>query len=1140
MHTKHDRRNRRKPWALLLALCLVTSGLNANALVTYAAAPERTFSIGENATVTLYEDGRLVLSGTGDTYDYEPGAAPFYAERGEVLSISIDSGITSLGNHLFYNCGSLVGTLTIPATVVRIGDGTFSGDAYETAPRFSAVYNKFVATDVTVKNQDATNAAASTEANADDATRASASTTGTDSASSANTSGETTGTSVADSTATNASESGSDDADAGATASTGDAANVAASTESSLEAETTSTPAETAPATAAAAPSAFARALGVQTAYASENAASAEDAASAQSAASGYAIVHITEQELGTNIFYVGQTGVLNLADEQNASFLAAAKAAGYKKVLSFVNVEFSDDAGASATLSVPRTAYGLFLPDYAETELAWPDESHRTYDFIGWQPSDSNATVDAVAPHSFYDGDATAFSAHFTSSERVFSEQTIEARVGDQRVSIAGNLPQGAQVAVEKVEPTTEMLGLVADAMGESEPTIAYALDIAIIVDGVKYQPREFGESVAVSVTNMALDMAKPLSIYHVASDEASGGLSLESVAVDSVAADAVSFTADSFSVYLITLSSNHTVTFSSGKYTIDYSTDNSTFTRLAAETVDLSSSDTLYFKVTPNEGYALGTVSATNATLTEPTSESDAYTLSNITGTSEVIIPVKGVEVSGIACLGSTLSATTTGLGTGLTYQWKSCTTSNDAIVDVSEATSASYTIPSTGAASYYRVTVTEGEATYTSAAVGPVTNAAVYTATGKVLNRLSEGNGSLYSGTGSALSVPANGSFTVQYNLFYNQSTSYPLTISFGSALPEGTKLTVLDVCASHQAAPRFFYYVVGTGGTSSVPATYFKQMGTTTDASFEDSSMTGERSASYQLSIELPSTATTTGDLTVSLKQNDAALDNTSVAVTRTAASTSSGSVSLTNTTSGAGSISAAATVSSLSLAPGKISVLAVSLFNESGAAVSFPDNCTVSIGGNDATSTIHGNLATLSGVTSQSYTIAVTGLEANTYQLKVDVCAVAAGSAHYPLGGGSLGSITSGSFTVSAAATPSYAVGATLTGGNRAITQGTGATLTFDVPYSINNAASAPVLTIVSQSKGSGVYTDLNPLWTVSDVLVITLTSGSATSTMSGITVSVPSTAAAGTYRLLFRLTVGNTTVAEHPYNVIIR
>ena len=89
---------------------------------------------GDKLTWTLYDDGTLVISGTGDmdnyTSDYINGAfittAPWYSNRSKIKTVTIENGVTSIGENAFNNCSCLA-SVTIPNSVTSIDWYAFEG-----------------------------------------------------------------------------------------------------------------------------------------------------------------------------------------------------------------------------------------------------------------------------------------------------------------------------------------------------------------------------------------------------------------------------------------------------------------------------------------------------------------------------------------------------------------------------------------------------------------------------------------------------------------------------------------------------------------------------------------------------------------------------------------------------------------------------------------------------------------------------------------------------------------------------------------------------------------------------------------------------------------------------------------------------
>ena len=80
-------------------------------------------SCGENIHYVLYENGKLLLHGSGATFDYEIGQSPFW-ENENIKSLVVSDGITKLGNSLFERCRSMA-SASFPTSLTEIGDRAF-------------------------------------------------------------------------------------------------------------------------------------------------------------------------------------------------------------------------------------------------------------------------------------------------------------------------------------------------------------------------------------------------------------------------------------------------------------------------------------------------------------------------------------------------------------------------------------------------------------------------------------------------------------------------------------------------------------------------------------------------------------------------------------------------------------------------------------------------------------------------------------------------------------------------------------------------------------------------------------------------------------------------------------------------------
>ncbi|WP_343210718.1 hypothetical protein [Anaerolentibacter hominis] len=138
-----EKRGRSLP-VLILSILMITV-LCSGASLSFAGDSAQVYVLGDGVQGSIREDGVLVIEGTGPLYDYSPeNPAPFYDRRAEITGVEMTEGISSIGEYLFYNCYRMGGTLTIPSTVVRIGDQAFSGIGKAEAPRFERLTNLFV------------------------------------------------------------------------------------------------------------------------------------------------------------------------------------------------------------------------------------------------------------------------------------------------------------------------------------------------------------------------------------------------------------------------------------------------------------------------------------------------------------------------------------------------------------------------------------------------------------------------------------------------------------------------------------------------------------------------------------------------------------------------------------------------------------------------------------------------------------------------------------------------------------------------------------------------------------------------------------------------------------------------------------
>ena len=86
---------------------------------------------GENLTWEMDWNGNLTIKGTGDMYHYlvsygaDKYPAPWYDYRDKVTTITVEDGVTSIGNYAFYYC-QYATELTLPESVTALGSNSFS------------------------------------------------------------------------------------------------------------------------------------------------------------------------------------------------------------------------------------------------------------------------------------------------------------------------------------------------------------------------------------------------------------------------------------------------------------------------------------------------------------------------------------------------------------------------------------------------------------------------------------------------------------------------------------------------------------------------------------------------------------------------------------------------------------------------------------------------------------------------------------------------------------------------------------------------------------------------------------------------------------------------------------------------------
>ena len=103
----------------LLLLILISLPLVASA--------DKNGKCGNNLTWNFEEaTGTLTISGEGEMYNYNYDDTPWYSLNENIQTLTINNGLTSIGNLAFYNLDK-ISTVTIPNSVIMIGERSFSG-----------------------------------------------------------------------------------------------------------------------------------------------------------------------------------------------------------------------------------------------------------------------------------------------------------------------------------------------------------------------------------------------------------------------------------------------------------------------------------------------------------------------------------------------------------------------------------------------------------------------------------------------------------------------------------------------------------------------------------------------------------------------------------------------------------------------------------------------------------------------------------------------------------------------------------------------------------------------------------------------------------------------------------------------------
>lgn len=156
----------------------------------------------------------------------------------------------------------------------------------------------------------------------------------------------------------------------------------------------------------------------------------------------------------------------------------------------------------------------------------------------------------------------------------------------------------------------------------------------------------------------------------------------------------------------------------------------------------VSLGDAMEIGFKVVADEGFAIKEVSSKIEGATQSTAltaTNDIYTASTsatigeegssttFNGNCTIKVEVSGVKITGVACVGETLTANTIGI-TASNYKWQLADTKDGTYTDITGATDNTYSVQNSESGKYIKVVVSDGadnNTEYTSASIGPMGN-------------------------------------------------------------------------------------------------------------------------------------------------------------------------------------------------------------------------------------------------------------------------------------------------------------------------------------------------------------------------------------------------------------------------------
>lgn len=141
-------------FSFLVMLCLMVC-LGVNASAAEVVKNGNCGADGDNVTWTFYDDGKLIISGEGATYDYRWNESPLYG-CANVKTVVIEDGVTHIGDYLFSYSKSIV-EIIIPESVTSISENNFENSTNLKAIKVDENNESFLSENGVLFNKDKTN-----------------------------------------------------------------------------------------------------------------------------------------------------------------------------------------------------------------------------------------------------------------------------------------------------------------------------------------------------------------------------------------------------------------------------------------------------------------------------------------------------------------------------------------------------------------------------------------------------------------------------------------------------------------------------------------------------------------------------------------------------------------------------------------------------------------------------------------------------------------------------------------------------------------------------------------------------------------------------------------------------------------------